>query len=32
VLRGEERSFAGRQSFTRLVDRHGIGVFERIDH
>jgi (1->4)-alpha-D-glucan 1-alpha-D-glucosylmutase len=30
VLRGEERSFQGRQPLSRLVDRHGVGVFERI--
>jgi (1->4)-alpha-D-glucan 1-alpha-D-glucosylmutase len=30
VLRGEERSFGGREPVARLVGEHGIGVFERL--
>jgi hypothetical protein len=30
VLRGDERTFSGRESVARLVGEHGIGVFERL--
>jgi (1->4)-alpha-D-glucan 1-alpha-D-glucosylmutase len=30
VLRGEERSFDGRDAVARLVGEHGVGVFERL--
>ena len=30
VLRGEERSFDGRDAVGRLVGEHGVGVFERL--
>ena len=30
VLRGEERSWDGREAVARLVGEHGVGVFERL--
>ncbi|HJS93371.1 MAG TPA: malto-oligosyltrehalose synthase [Solirubrobacteraceae bacterium] len=30
LLRGEERSFNGRDAVARLVGEHGVGVFERL--
>jgi (1->4)-alpha-D-glucan 1-alpha-D-glucosylmutase len=30
VLRGEERTWAGREEVARLVGEHGVGVFERL--
>jgi maltooligosyltrehalose synthase len=30
VLRGEERSWDGRDAVARLVGAHGVGVFERL--
>jgi maltooligosyltrehalose synthase len=30
LLRGEERSWGGREAVARLVGEHGVGVFERL--